>query len=84
MYKHIRRDNVRSAERVRDVLKSEVETRLEFPSIGRVGRVLGTRELPTTPFPYIIVYQVESETVLILTIRHGARLYPPDGRSQAG
>jgi addiction module RelE/StbE family toxin len=29
-----------------------------FPSRGRLGQVLGTRELVVSPLPYIIVYQV--------------------------
>ena len=45
----------------------------EFPNRGRVGETPGTRELPLTPLPYIIVYGVEPDVVHIFRIVHGAR-----------
>ena len=47
------------------------------PNLGRPGHVGGTRELPLTPLPYVVVYSVSAETVEILHIHHGAQ----DGRS---
>ncbi len=76
IFRHIRRDSVASAMRVRDALKHEPERPLTFQNLGRIGRVPGTRELPTTPLPYIIVYEVSGEMIAILTIRHGAQRYP--------
>lgn len=43
----------------------------EFPERGRPAGN-GTRELVTVP-PYILRYQIDGETVSILSIRHGAR-----------
>ena len=46
-----------------------------MPYSGRVGRVEGTREAVVNRSPYIVVYQVSQETVEILGIWHGARLW---------
>jgi addiction module RelE/StbE family toxin len=45
----------------------------KFPDKGRLGKIVGTRELILVPLPYLIVYSVELETVEILRIFHGAQ-----------
>jgi toxin ParE1/3/4 len=47
-----------------------------FPSLGRPGRVAGTRELVVTGTPYIIPYQVRGDAVEILRVFHAARKWP--------
>jgi toxin ParE1/3/4 len=44
-----------------------------FPNQGRKGRVEGTRELPWTPLPLIVVYRVLEQAVEIANIIHGAQ-----------
>jgi toxin ParE1/3/4 len=43
------------------------------PRQGRPGHRSGTRELPLTPLPYVVVYSVNAEAVEILHIYHGAQ-----------
>ncbi len=43
------------------------------PYRGRPGHRKGTRELPLTPLPYVVVYSVKPEAVEILHIHHGAQ-----------
>lgn len=43
------------------------------PSKGRPGRRSGTRELPLTPLPYVVVYSLGPEAIEILHIHHGSR-----------
>ncbi len=43
------------------------------PEKGRPGHHSGTRELPLTPLPYVIVYAVKPEAIEILHIHHGAQ-----------
>jgi addiction module RelE/StbE family toxin len=43
------------------------------PHRGRPGHVLGTRELPLSPLPYIVVYSVKADAIEILHIYHGAQ-----------
>jgi hypothetical protein len=46
------------------------------PYIGRPGHLRGTRELPLTPLPYVIVYAVKAEAVEILHIYDGPQDRP--------
>ena len=48
----------------------------QMPYSGRIGRIDGTREAVVPRSPYIVVYQVSAQTVDILGIWHGARLWP--------
>ena len=43
------------------------------PNRGRPGHRSGTRELPLTPLPYVVVYSVKQKAVEILHIHHGAQ-----------
>ena len=49
---------------------------LTFPNRGRLGKKTGTRELPLSPLPYIVVYQVTSDVIHISRILHGAQKWP--------
>ena len=44
----------------------------QFPNRGRNGQAENTRELVTSPLPYIIVYRVDSDFVHIFRVIHGA------------
>jgi addiction module RelE/StbE family toxin len=47
-----------------------------FPNRGRAGKKKGTRELPLSSLPYIIIYQVSRDTVHIVRILHSAQDWP--------
>ena len=47
-----------------------------MPNRGRTGRIAGTRELPISRLPYIVIYRVLPERVLVLNIVHGAQRWP--------
>ena len=66
-------DSPSAAERVyRDVV-SAAERLRDFPEMGRAGRVPGTRELPVSSLPYLIVYDVPAESIIILAVFHTSR-----------
>ncbi len=44
-----------------------------FPLMGRQGTVEGTRERVVARYPYIIVYVLEEDTVMVARILHGAQ-----------
>lgn len=50
----------------------------QFPFLGRVGQVDGTREFSVVGLPYLIVYAIASESEIdVLTVLHTWRRYPP-------
>ena len=50
----------------------------QFPMLGRVGRIAGTREFSVVGLPYLIVYRIESETEIdVVTVVHTRRQWPP-------
>lgn len=60
-----------AAERLGRRLIELADSLAEFPDRGREAGE-GRREM-TTVWPYVLRYRVESERVIILRIRHGAR-----------
>ena len=73
---HIAADNLRAAARL-DELFSDAAARLaDHPKLGRPGKIPGTREL--IPHEnYRLVYEIDGETVWVLTLVHTARRWPP-------
>ena len=47
-----------------------------YPSLGRVGRVRGTRELVVSGTPFVVVYRVRLDIVQVLRVLHHARKWP--------
>lgn len=72
-------DNERAADRV---IVRIVQTAMmfgQFPMLGRKGQIEGTREFSVVGLPYLIVYQIASESeVDVLTVIHTRRRYPPE------
>ncbi len=52
----------------------------DFPYIGQIGGIVGTRELIVHE-NYRLVYEIADETVWILVLIHVARQWPPVGKS---
>jgi len=73
----IRENNPAAAERVARTLCSGIELLETMPNRGRVGRAEKTRELVFPPWPYIVVYEiVEDSVLLIIRIRHASQNWP--------
>jgi len=63
-----------TAERIRKKLSGLTA----HPSMGRPGRVDGTRELVIAGTPYLVAYPVEAKAVVILAVIHGAQRWPDE------
>lgn len=68
------RDTV--SKRVDAVIESSANLLIDYPLAGREGRIVGTRELLTQRFPYMLVYRVAEGRVIILRVLHQAQRWP--------
>lgn len=75
---YIEQDSSSAAGLLEDRIVQAVEMLLEFPQIGRPGRVSGTRELVVSGTPYIAAYRVQGNTVTVLRVLHGAQRWPEE------
>jgi addiction module RelE/StbE family toxin len=74
--RYVETEDERSAMRV--VLRIlRLTSLLEFtPSIGRPGRLSGTRELVMVQVPYLVAYRVTAGVLEILRVLHTSRRWP--------
>lgn len=76
IWEYIATDNPRAAVRMDELFSVAAATLVDFPDKGRLGTVMGTREL--IPHEnYRLVYQTEKDAVWILALVHVARMWPP-------
>jgi addiction module RelE/StbE family toxin len=68
---YIAQDRPEAAARTADALLAGLEALQQNPSLGRPGRLRGTRELIFSP--YVVSYRIKSGAIEILSIIHGAR-----------
>jgi len=78
IFDHIEADSPRAAVSVDDRIQTCVEHLLQFPEMGRPGRIEGTRELVISRTPYIASYRIAGDTLRILRLLHGAQKWPGD------
>lgn len=76
IFEAIEADSPHAAITVDDRMRKHVEGLMQFPEIGWPGRIEGTRELVIQRTPYIAAYRITGNTVRILRVLHGARLWP--------
>ena len=69
---HIEIENPIAARRVARELLLAADSLALFPQRGRIGRAEGTRELVAL-WPYIVVYEIDTDAVRILRVWHGAQ-----------
>jgi len=74
----IAEDSPQAAADVDDRIEAAAQRLKDFPNSGRPGRIEGTRELVIARTHYIAPYQIIGDTVRILRVIHGARMWPHD------
>lgn len=75
IHAHIAADSAVSANKMLQRILSQADELGRYPSIGRRGRVPGTRELIVHEH-YYLVYRIESPTVKILRVKHTSQQWP--------
>lgn len=78
VWQHIAADNPLAAVRMDERFSAAADRLADHPKLGRPGRVAGTRELVVHE-SYRLVYALDEEagTLVILTVVHTARQWPP-------
>ena len=64
------------ADRILRRIQEAVSHLEDHPTLGRVGRIDGTRELVVSHTPYIVAYRIRHGDVHILAVLHTARRWP--------
>lgn len=78
LFAYIGRNNLVAAKKMVAIIREAVELRLvEFPEMGRAGRVGGTRELSVAGTPYFMVYRYEKNNIEVVAVIHSRRRWPP-------
>jgi toxin ParE1/3/4 len=70
--------NVSAAIRMGDLIESAVSRLADFPQAGPAGRVPDTRERVVSGTPYVVVYSIVEDAVIILRLLHGRQMWPPE------
>jgi toxin ParE1/3/4 len=70
---YVARDKPEAAERLAMRIVAMVEALRNHPHLGRVGAEPGIRELEIGSTPYIVLYRVQGQRVIISTIWHAAQ-----------
>jgi toxin ParE1/3/4 len=75
-HNYIQKENPEAAQKV--ILRIQLAaSQLEnYPFMGQLGRIEGTRELVISSTPYIVIYRVKEESVEILRVLHTSKRYP--------
>jgi plasmid stabilization system protein ParE len=73
---HIEKESEQNAALVAKHILSAVDLLQSQPSMGRPGRILGTRELVVPSTPYPIPYRVRGERLELMAVFHGRLQWP--------
>jgi addiction module RelE/StbE family toxin len=73
---YIAADDPKAARSVVSTIVAAIDHLTRHPSLGRRGRVNGTRELIIPNTPYIIPYRVRGDQIEILRVFHATRKWP--------
>jgi toxin ParE1/3/4 len=73
---YIARENPDAAREIALKIVDATERILQFPEVGRIGRVSGTRELVVPATKYLIIYRMKKKAIHFLRVRHGRQEWP--------
>jgi toxin ParE1/3/4 len=73
---YIAQDNPPSAIATVNKIIETAQILTDYPTIGKRGRERGTRELVVAGLPYIVIYAVQREELVILRVLHTSMKYP--------
>lgn len=75
-YEYLRSNDPVNAVKVRDRIIRAAESLAQFPNRGRAWRLPEGRELVIPGLPYVLIYRVKIDQVLIVSLFHTSRNWP--------
>lgn len=76
IYDYIEADNPAAVLALDELISEKANRLVDHPGLGRPGRIGGTRELVAHQ-NYILVYDVDGDSVRVLRVLHAAKQWPP-------
>ena len=76
IFSYIAGPNRTAAAAVAERIRRTIANLAEFPLMGQAADEPGTRMMPVGRYPFLIFYAVRNDEIVILHVRHGARLRP--------
>jgi len=73
---YIALDNPKAAIQQGDRIAKNIIKLIDFPKLGRAGRVKSTRELVISGTPFIAIYKISGNKIKILALLHGSQQWP--------
>ena len=73
---HIARANPPAATATIRKIIETAQMLADYPAVGKRGRERGSRELHVAGLPYIVIYAVHEEELVIIRVLHTAMKYP--------
>lgn len=73
---YLKARNPAVAEEVRQRIVKSVRRLQRFPEAGRAWRLAGSRELVIPGLPYIVIYKITTEAIVVASLFHASREVP--------
>jgi addiction module RelE/StbE family toxin len=73
---YLRKKNPAAARVVRDRIIAAIQRLKNYPESGRAWRIPCSRELVIPGLPYIVIYTVSPEAVIVVSLLHSSREVP--------
>jgi len=75
-YEYLRANDPINAVKVRDRIIHAADSLAQFPNRGRAWRLPEGRELVIPGLPYVLIYRVKGDQVLLASLFHTSRNWP--------
>jgi toxin ParE1/3/4 len=77
---YIGRDNPAAAQRVVERIATQIDKLKSIPYLGRSSDIPGTRTLVVPNLPYVVIYELARDEIVIAGVMLGARNWQNDPR----
>jgi addiction module RelE/StbE family toxin len=81
VFSYISERNAPAAKRVVARIEQTIQNLGDFPEMAQEADEPGVRRMPVTRYPFIVFYAIDTDEVVILHVRHGARRWPWEDES---